>query len=122
MFDSIEDKQKLELAIKKKYGDESIQNLRKDWNFLKQQEYEKQIKQIQVLEDNKEEIEKENFIELLKIKRKSFSNCETCEKCILSKDDYFFYLKFNVCENCFITYIEDRETRWENGWRPKKKS
>jgi hypothetical protein len=26
--------------------------------------------------------------------------------------------KYDCCFECYVEYIEDREQRWEKGWRP----
>ena len=30
------------------------------------------------------------------------------------------YYDYGVCVNCFIQFIEGRETRWKSGWRPSQ--
>jgi len=34
-----------------------------------------------------------------------------------SKSNYTFY-DYGCCVNCFIEFIEGREQRWKDGWRP----
>lgn len=29
------------------------------------------------------------------------------------------YFKFGACRYCFIEFIEHREEKWEEGWRPE---
>ena len=46
-----------------------------------------------------------------------------CPLCTLimkgSKSTKTFY-DFGVCVNCFIEFIEGREQRWKDGWRPSQ--
>ena len=32
--------------------------------------------------------------------------------------DDVYMLKYECCKSCYIRWVEDREERWESGWRP----
>ena len=33
-----------------------------------------------------------------------------------------YFSKFGCCFECYVKWIEDREDRWNSGWRPEIKS
>ena len=78
----------VEQAISKKYGDETVQNPKANWDETKEIDYLQQMKE---------------FYE----KTKRFE--ESQEK-----------VKFDCCHKCYIQYVEDREERWIEGWRPNE--
>lgn len=43
--------------------------------------------------------------------------CPQCGMSMKGKSTQTFY-NFGVCINCFIHFIEGREQRWKDGWRP----
>jgi hypothetical protein len=46
--------------------------------------------------------------------------CPTCETYSFSSKDDLYMIKFECCFKCYVQYVENRETRWESGWRPNK--
>ena len=34
-------------------------------------------------------------------------------------NDDIYFTKFDCCETCYIKYVDGREQRWLEGWRPK---
>lgn len=42
--------------------------------------------------------------------------CPQCD--LVMRDDSKAYYRWRVCLQCFIEFIEHRESRWESGWRP----
>lgn len=38
------------------------------------------------------------------------------------RDNPKFYYKWGCCQLCFIEFIEHREERWGEGWRPDSES
>jgi len=114
----------LEKAIKKKYGEETIQNPAKFWNEEKEKNYLEQLRKF-VLKQRKQEAhnEPENVNGVL-ITKKLFNkerknNCPVCHRLIKKINDDVYLLKYDCCEFCYINYVEDREERWIKGWRPK---
>ena len=45
-------------------------------------------------------------------------NCPVCSKRLKTVKDDIYNNKFECCHRCFIEYIEGREDRWLEGWRP----
>ncbi len=44
--------------------------------------------------------------------------CPICD--IVMKGDNKTYYKWGCCRHCHIEFVEDREERWESGWRPNQ--
>ena len=114
----------LEKAIKKKYGDEAIDNPAKHWDEEKEKKYLVQLKDFVAKQRKSEaEAEPENVNGVL-ITRKLFNkgsklSCPVCTKKIKTDSDDVCIIKYDCCYDCFIQYVEDREERWLSGWRPK---
>ncbi len=112
---------KIEKAIKEKYGKEAIENPKNRWDKEKEKEYLKQMKQFyQKFQDNDQDREKrDGFLISKNFKKvKSSRECKHCGSYSFSHDDDVYFTKFDCCFNCYIQYIEGRETRWLSGWRP----
>ena len=43
--------------------------------------------------------------------------CPICSYIMKGKSTVTYY-KSGCCVNCYIEFVEDREERWKNGWRP----
>lgn len=115
----------LEKAISEKYGELSVINPKSLWNEDKEKEYLEQSKQKMILEsrNSKEEntIELDGFLMPKKLinsvqKRK----CEYCDTYSFNREDDLYFSKYETCRKCYVKYIEDREQRWKQGWRPNK--
>ncbi len=115
----------LEKAISEKYGEISVINPKSLWNEEKEKEYLEQSKQKMILEsrNSKEEntIELDGFLMPKKLinsvqKRK----CEYCDTYSFNREDDLYFSKYETCRKCYVKYIEDREQRWKQGWRPNK--
>ena len=114
---------KLEKAIAEKYGKEAIQNPKSGWTPEKEKEYIEQVKKIQEKRNQKQEasekVETNGFLINKKLlNREQKRNCPVCESYSLEMKDDVYKTKFDCCFKCYIQYIEDREERWETGWRP----
>ena len=114
---------KLERAIKKKYGEEAIQNPASFWDQKKEKIYLQQLKEF-VDKQRKHETssEPENVNGIL-ITRKLFNkkrklSCPICANRIKTINDEIYVTKFECCEGCYVKYVQDREDRWVKGWRP----
>ena len=114
----------LEKAIKKKYGDEAIQNPAKYWDEDKEKDYLQQLKHF-VDKQRKHELqaEPENVNGVLitkKLLNKERKNiCPVCGSSVKNINDDIYILKFDCCEKCYISHVEGREARWMKGWRPE---
>ena len=114
---------KIEKAIAKKFGQEAIINPKSKWDDEKEQEYLQQLKEFYSRQrkkaDNDEKINEEGFL-LSKnlINRESKRVCTTCSEYSFNMKDDLYMNKFDCCWKCYIQWVEDREERWLNGWRP----
>ena len=114
----------LEKAIKKKYGDEAIENPAKHWDKEKEKDYIQQLEEfVQKQKKSEREHDVENVGGVLVshklLNKEGILICSTCNKKLKTINDDIYFTKFNCCEKCYIKYIIDREKRWLDGWRPK---
>ena len=110
---------RLEQAIAKKYGEETIQNPRSTWTQEKEQKYLEEIKEIYKQELQKkahdEKIEANGFF----VSKKLLTNKEdrTCPACFVysfeQKDDVYMN-KYDCCHRCYLKFVEGKEERWMN--------
>ena len=113
----------LEKAIIDKYGDKGVHNPRADWNSEKEEEYLRELKKINekhfAQELQQEKINKDGVLLSKKLLMKSGNtSCSICTRYDLKARDEIFVLRWECCEKCYINYVEDREERWRQGWRP----
>ena len=114
----------LEKAIKKKYGEEAIENPAKFWDKEKEKDY---IQQLEEFVEKQKKIEQESEAENVDgilvsrklLNKEGIFNCPTCSKKLKTINDDIYFTKFDCCEICYIKYVEGREKRWLDGWRPK---
>ena len=117
---------KVEKAIAKKFGQETIINPKSKWDDEKEQEYLQQLKEFYSRQrkkaDNDEKINEEGFL-LSKnlINKESKRVCTTCSEYSFNMKDDLYMNKFDCCWKCYIQWVEDREERWLEGWRPLNK-
>tara|TARA_R110001592_G_scaffold20460_16_gene82948 strand:- start:542 stop:928 length:387 start_codon:yes stop_codon:yes gene_type:complete len=115
----------IEQAIAKKYGKEAIKNPRADWDENKEQEYLQQMRALYQRTTKNDEWQEKvdvNGIKVTKklLNRESLKSCSVCGKFPKSTMDDVCHIKFDCCNNCYIEYVEDREDRWIEGWRPNE--
>ena len=114
----------LEKAIKKKYGDEAIQNPASRWDKMKETDYLEQVKDFVKKQQNFETyVEPENVNGVL-ITQNLFNKgnkiiCSVCDTKNKTVNDEVYYIKYECCHECYIKFVEHREERWLKGWRPK---
>jgi len=114
---------KIEQAIEKKYGKEAVTHPRNNWDDVKEQEYLKQIKELSKKEEIKKEktekVEKDGFLISKKLlTKRSNRTCPVCNTYSFNIEDDVYMNKYDCCYSCYIKYVEDREERWQSGWRP----
>ena len=109
----------LEKAIKQKYGEEAVQNPSSNWTPEKEKEYLQQLKENKIKELTADRVEeREGFLFSAKLIKKDSKNvCDVCSN-ILKQQDMLYETKYECCRNCYIQYVEGREDRWKQGWRP----
>ena len=115
---------KVEKAIKEKYGDEAVQNPRKDWDDEKEAEYIEQLKALTEKRMNasrsKERVEINGILVSKKlINKESQRTCPVCRVYSFDMKDDVYMNKFDCCFECYIQWVEGREDRWKTGWRPE---
>jgi phage FluMu gp28-like protein len=115
---------KVEKAIAKKYGEETIQNPKANWTDEKEKEYLADLKTLYSNHEEAEDLNKQEVNGVL-IPKKLLNNdsnrtCPVCNKYSFKSNDDVYMTKFQCCEKCYIQWVEDREERWLNGWRPNK--
>ena len=113
----------IEKAIAEKYGKETIQNPKANWDEVKEEEYLQQMKEFyQKTQQNEAWQEKidVNGIKISKklLNRESLKCCPICNSFARRSMDDVCLVKFDCCYRCYIEYVEDREERWLKGWRP----
>ena len=114
----------LEKAIKKKYGDEAIENPAKHWDKEKEKDY---IEQLEEFVEKQKKFEQSHDVENVDgvlvsrklLNKEGILKCSTCKSKLKTINDDIYHTKFHCCEKCFIKYVEGREKRWLDGWRPK---
>jgi len=113
----------VEQAISKKYGEETVQNPKANWDETKEKEYLKQSKEFyQKSYKNQEQQEKVDIkgIKVSKklLNRESLRCCSVCGSYPRKSMDDVCLTKFECCNKCYLQYVEGREERWLKGWRP----
>ena len=116
---------KVEQAIGDKYGEEAIQNPKASWSEEKEKEDLEQIKKIhqkeRKIQEAKDKVEVNGFFISKKLlSRDSKRLCQVCETYSFDGKDDLYMNKYYCCFKCYIQWVEDREERWESGWRPEK--
>ena len=114
---------KIEKAVSKKFGRESIVNPKSGWDDDKEKQYLEDLKEFYSEESNQGEdkINEDGFFITRNLINKEINRvCPVCDTYSFSGRDDLYMNKFECCEKCYIQWIEDREERWLEGWRPDK--
>ena len=115
---------KVEQAIAKKYGKETVVNPKSNWDDEKESEYLLQLKNAHMADADTEDLDKEEihgvFIPSKLLKEESTRSCPVCNTYSFKSNDDVYMTKFECCFKCYVQWVENREDRWTNGWRPKK--
>jgi len=112
---------KVEKAIAEKYGEKTVQNPKVTWTDEKEKEYLEQLKEVyKSLSPTQPDEEQINgvFISKKLLKRESKRSCPVCNTYSFKSNDDVYMSKFECCEKCYIQWVENREDRWKQGWRP----
>ena len=115
---------KVEKAIAQKYGKEAIQNPKANWDEEKEKDYQDQLKKLSEKEKNiqekSEKIETNGFFVSKKLFTRDIKReCPICSNYSFKVVDDIYMAKFECCYKCYIQYVEGREERWQEGWRPE---
>lgn len=114
---------RIEKAIADKYGDETVANPRKYWDKDKEKEYLQQMKGFyEKIREAETESSREEHRGVMVSKKfsaiESQRSCPVCKTYSFQSKDDMYMTKFNCCFSCYIKYVEGREQRWKQGWRP----
>ena len=113
---------KVEKAIKEKYGEEAIHNPKGSWDKDKEEKYLQDLKIFYKNCQRQKETEELGEV-LIKNRRTAHTvdrECPLCGAYSFSGQDDVYMTKFGCCFKCYVQYVEGREDRWKNGWRPNK--
>jgi hypothetical protein len=118
---------KVEKAIAEKYGEEAVQHPSKNWDEEKEQDYLEQLKElaqkVKRLTEKTEKMEVQGVLISKKLLNKDSNRvCSVCDVYSFDRRDDVYMSKFGCCNKCHIQWIEGREKRWAEGWRPKKEN
>ena len=113
----------VEKAITEKYGKDTVQDFRHEWEQEKEKQYLDQLKEMRSKRDkfstNKEEIVVgEVKITKRRNRQKDDRTCPVCKTYSFSRKDDLYMNRFKSCYDCYIDFIEFREEAWKNGERP----
>jgi hypothetical protein len=115
----------VEKAIAEKYGDETIANPRANWDEEREKDYLQQMKEFYKKVNKNEGFQEKIDINGIKVTKKllnreSLKSCPVCGSFPKKSMDDVCFVKFDCCHRCYIQYVEDREERWLQGWRPNE--
>ncbi len=117
---------KIEQAIAKQYGEEAIQNPKKTWTEEKDEQYFAQLKELYKNQKQEEDYDKKEvngvFIPKKLLNSDSNRSCPVCSTYTTKAQDDLYFTKFDCCFKCYIQWVEDREERWNTGWRPNNET
>ena len=110
---------KVEKAIAEKYGSETVQNPKGSWTDEKEGQYLQSLKKITSESSEASEVSVNGvFMSEKLLKRESKRSCPVCNTYSFKSNDDVYMSKFDCCEKCYIQWVEGREDRWKQGWRP----
>ena len=115
----------IEKAIAEKYGKDTVQDFRNEWEENKEKEYLNQLKEMRVKRDKFSTSKEEITVGDVKIKKrrdrqKEDRTCPVCKTYSFSRRDDLYMNRFKCCYDCYVDFIEYREEAWKNGERPTK--
>ena len=113
----------VEKAISERYGEETVQNPRANWDEEKEKEYLSQMKEFYKKIDKNNTHQEKIEINGIKVSKKllnreSLQSCPVCGSFPKKSMDDVCFVKFECCFTCYVKHVEGREERWLKGWRP----
>jgi len=113
----------VEKAIAEKYGKDTVQDFRNEWESEKEKKYLSQLKELKTKLDKLSATKQELVIGEVKIskghsQRKDDRTCPVCKTYSFSRKDDLYMNRFKCCYDCYVDFIEYREEAWKNGERP----
>jgi transposase-like protein len=113
----------VEKAITEKYGKDTVQDFRNQWQEDKEKDYLKQLKRLTKKNDNLSSTKEEFVVGDIKItkrrsKQKQDRTCPVCKTYSFSRRDDLYTNRFKCCHDCYLDFVIGREEAWKNGERP----
>ena len=113
----------IEKAIADKYGHDAVANPQANWDENKENQYIAQMRAMYlkaVQNDTWADKIDVNGIKVTKklLNRESLKSCPVCGSFPKKSMDDVCLVKFDCCSQCHTQYVEGREERWLQGWRP----
>ena len=113
----------VEKAITEKYGKDTVQDFRNEWQEDKEKDYLKQLKSLTKKNDNLSSTKEEFVVGNVKItkrrsKQKQDRTCPVCKTYSFSRKDDLYMNRFKCCYDCYVDFVIGREEAWKNGERP----
>ena len=113
----------VEKAISEKYGKDTVQDFRSEWEPDKEKEYLEQIKIRRQRQQKSKSVTDTHLQGDVVIKKKTRNEnikrtCPVCKTYSFSRRDDLYMNRFEGCEHCYIFFVEHREDKWRKGWRP----
>ena len=115
----------IEKAISEKYGEKAISNPKANWNDQREKEYLEQMQELYLKQSKNDHSQEKIEINGIKVSKKLLNreclrSCPVCGKFAKKSLDDVCLLKYDCCNSCYIKYVEGREQRWLEGWRPNE--
>ena len=115
----LNDVAKIEQAISKKYGSETVVNPKSGWTKDKELDYLEQIKIEHGREIRRrqgaEKINKDGFFVSKKLLTRDEDRvCPACFEYSFDLKDDLYMNKYDCCYKCYVHFVERREDRWMN--------
>ena len=115
----------VERAIAEKYGSEAVENPRSKWDEEKEKEYLQQMQELYSKQKKNEESKEKIEINGIKVSKKLLNreqlrSCPVCGRFPRKSLDDVCLIKYDCCSKCYIQYVDGREQRWKEGWRPNE--
>ena len=113
----------IEKAIAEKYGKDTVQDFRNEWEEGKEKEYLNQLKQMRIKRDKVATSKQEFTVGDIKItkrrnRQKDERTCPVCKTYSFSRRDDLYMNRFKCCHDCYLDFVIGREEAWKNGERP----
>ena len=111
----------LEKLFAEDYGKESLKNFHSEWNEEKERKYLSQLKRASLNQKRKESLKVDIggvLVSEAALARKTERTCPVCKTYSFSGKDDLYMNRFKCCYECYIEFVEHREERWQEGWRP----
>ena len=100
----------VEKAIAEKYGKDTVQDFRSEWEPEKEKEYLSQLKAL----TKKKSVTKTNRA----LRKNPDRSCPVCKTYSFSSADDLYMNRFKCCQKCYNDFVDCNEQKWNNGWRP----